>query len=99
MKFLWNRDMSLAPRDRPIVAWCRHDADPYHTSELGQYLTTYAAHAEVFGHADDGLQIVEWGGEYDDTEDGHIPAWWFVRGTDFEKPANPVAWVTLEEPL
>lgn len=90
--------IETAPKDKPIVGWCVHSADPYWASET--HLTTYGAHAEGLGHADDGPNIIVWGGEYheNDWESGvnaHIDAWWFVDGSDWEKPANPTHWMPL----
>ena len=84
--------MDTAPKDRPILALCAHSADPYYLDDGG--LTIYGAHAEGVGYAEDGLQLVEWGGEYEDPDmgGGYIPAWWFVLHSGFEKVANPVCW-------
>ena len=87
------KPMKSAPRDgTPILTWCEHSADPY-SEDDGQTLTVYAAHAEGLGHAEDGYQLVQWGGEY--LEDGYIPNWWFVYRSDYEIVANPVAWTDL----
>lgn len=91
--------MDTAPKDKPILAWCDHAADPYFLEE-GKRLTTYGAHAEGQMHAEDGFQIVVWGGEVaeSDWETGHvaaIPDWWFVAGSDWEVVANPVRWWKL----
>jgi hypothetical protein len=90
----WKPIDENTPKDRPIVAWCDHKADPYHVE--GGSLTTYAAHVESFGKAEDGLQILVWGGEWDDADDGYIPAWWFVQHSDFEKAANPTHWLDVK---
>lgn len=89
------KPIEYAPKDgRPILGWCNHDADPYYLGN-GVFLTTYGAHAEGIcrGHANDGFNIVQWGGGYTDGsfEEGYtkIPDWWFVYGTDFELVANP----------
>lgn len=94
----WNRDITQAPTDRPILGWCKHDADPYHLGD-GK-LTLYGAHVEGLAHCDDGPQVLEWGGGWSDGyEDGggSLPGWWFVRGSDFEVAANPIAWAEITE--
>lgn len=101
MKPEW-QPIETAPKDIPILGWCVHEADPYHEADTN-YLTTYRAHCESFSHADDGLNIIEWGGEFDERssdpelDGGYIPAWWFVTGWEFEKPANPTHWMPLPE--
>lgn len=96
------KSMETAPRDRPILAWCDHQADPY-TLPDGR-LTTYAAHADSMSRVDDGYAIVVWGGayeEYDYESFGnpiYIPDWWFVAGSYWETAANPIAWTELPEP-
>lgn len=90
--------IETAPKDRPILAWCNHEADPYHE---GERLTLYAAHAESLGHAPTGHHIVEWGGGWADSIDdggGWLPDWWFVAGSEFETAANPTHWMPLPEP-
>lgn len=87
------RPIETAPKDRPILALCRHDADPYFI-EGGRRLTTYGAHAEGLTRVADGPHVVVWGGEYDGDE-GVIPAWWFLNDGDFETVANPVAWMSI----
>lgn len=81
-----------------ILGWCNSKADPYHLDD-GR-LTTYGAHAEVFGYCADGPQLVEWGGEYSGTEDEtgqdySIPNWWFKAETNFEQVANPTHFIPL----
>lgn len=90
-----------APKDRPILAYCDHDADPYVEDEDTGKLTLYAAHAEGVGHAPNGFHVVRWGGgwdyrSYEEPEAGYLPDWWF-EDVDFELPANPVRWWPLPE--
>lgn len=92
--------IETAPKDRPILAWCDHEADPYFEEDSGR-LTLYGGHAEGLSHAPTGYHIVEWGGAYEDSwEDGgaHMPDWWFVVGSDFECAANPTHWMPLPAP-
>lgn len=89
--------IKTAPKDRPILAWCNHEADPYRVDDC---LTLYAAHAEGLSHALTGFHIVEWGGgftdvgEYGVVEDS-LPDWWFVQHSEFEVAANPTHWCEL----
>lgn len=84
----------------PILGWCVNDEDPYFEPNLNDGLTTYGAHAEGFGYAADGLQIIHWGGGYRLDEDeggGYIPDWWFVLPVGsaddlYQIPANPTHW-------
>lgn len=89
--------METAPKDRLILGWCNHEADPY-LIEGTNSLTTYGAHCEGLAHAEDGFNILVWGGELDDEEDGYIPNWWFVKDTEWEVPANPILWAEITEP-
>lgn len=91
-------DMATAHKDRPILAWVEHAADPYvdPESETGR-LTTYAAHHEGLSKAPDGLQVLVWGGAYQDRDEASgtswkIEDWWFVCGSEWETVANPVCW-------
>ena len=89
--------MHSAPKDRPILAYCIHSADPGHEHDDPSRLTLYAAHAEGLGRVDDGLHVLQWGGGWDDRtheepEAGWLPDWWFQNGSCFETPANPVCW-------
>lgn len=87
--------IETAPRDRAILAYCNHEADPYFE---GECLTLYGGHAEGLSHAPTGFHIVEWGGAWSDGyEDGGgwMPDWWFVAGTEFEVAANPTHWQEL----
>ena len=95
----WSFDMEAAPRDKPILAWCDHEADP-HSEDGGKTLTLYAAHAEGMSHAPTGRHIIEWGGAFDETAEwgGSLPDWWFVAGSQFEVAANPIAWCLIPDP-
>jgi hypothetical protein len=46
-----------------------------------------------------GLQIIEWGGGWDDNtheySGGWMPDWWFRAGSEFEESANPTHWMPL----
>lgn len=85
------------PKNVSILAYCNHEADPYHL-ENGN-LTLYGAHAEGLSHAPTGFHIVEWGGAFDDSTWEYagpsLPDWWFVAGSEFEVAANPTHWCHL----
>lgn len=99
------RDISTAPKDRPILAYCNHEADPWEgqpTTDGRSTLTLYAAHAEGLSHAPTGFHIVEWGGAFDDSSweypnESCLPDWWFVAGSEFEVAANPTHWMPLPD--
>ncbi len=94
------RSMDSAPRDgTPILALCRHEADPYVTDD-GKRLTPYGAHCEAEGHVPDGWHVVEWRSGREAYEGEHLapsflPGWWFLCASEGEMPANPVAWLPL----
>lgn len=92
------KPISEAPNDRPILAWCDHEADPYVEDEVKGRLTLYAAHYEGLGHAETGWHIIEWGGGFSDCEEdggAYLPDWWFVRGSEFEVAANPICFYEM----
>lgn len=92
--------IDAAPKDRPILAWCDHEADPIVKNQETGGLTLYGAHGEGLSYAPTGWHIVEWGGGWSDSEEdggGWLPDWWFVAGSEFEVAANPVAWTELPE--
>ena len=91
--------ISTAPKDRPILGLCKHDADKYWYEGK---LTTYAAHCEERSNVSDGIHVLEWGGEYSESnlEEGYsftIPNWWFRAGSHFEEVANPTHWLPIPE--
>ena len=86
--------METAPQDgTAILAVCIHEVDPYMV-DGGVRLTVYGAPAEGLTHVQDGIHVIEWGGEYIDVE-YTIPPWWFRSGSEFEEVANPVAWLPI----
>lgn len=96
---LWRKPAdSPMPKDRPVIALCVHGDNEYIDGE-GK-LTPYGAHCEGLGHASDGLYLVEWGEGFWSDENGTavlVPGWWFVRGSGFEIPCNPVLWAEIPE--
>lgn len=93
------RPIATAPKDQTIVVWHEHASDPYF-EEGSDRLTVYGAHTEGLctGKMPDGVYMAQWGGEWDDFPDGFIPAWWFVLGSDWEKPLAPTHWQPLSPP-
>jgi hypothetical protein len=89
--------IETAPKDKPILAWCDHEADDYVADEVKGTLTLYAAHYEGLSHAPTGRHIIEWGGGWSD-DDACLPDWWFVAGSEFEVAANPTHWMPLPAP-
>lgn len=86
--------IETAPKDGSLIlGWCVHAADAYHIGD-GR-LTTYGAHAEGLSRAEDGPQLLKWGGELDDADGGYIPNWWFSAYSDWEVVANPTHWMPL----
>lgn len=96
--------IASAPKDgKPIIGLCVHSYDSYYSND-GDTLTTYGAHAEGLGHVEDGVHVLEWGGEYSEDTSGEgygpyisIDNWWFRRGSYFQEPANPTHWFPIPE--
>lgn len=94
------KPISEAPKDKRILAWCDHEADPYVEDEATGRLTLYAAHAEGVAHAGTGWRILEWGGSFCDTGEygvveAELPDWWFVADGEFETVANPICFYEM----
>lgn len=92
------QDIETAPKDRPILGWCNHEADPYHDGE-GR-LTDYGANCEGMGHVEDGPHVIEWRQQEWESQDEYgsgfwIPGWWVRFGSDGEEYANPVGWTEI----
>jgi hypothetical protein len=90
-----------ATKDKPILGWCVHEADPYFR-ENGD-LTLYGAHVEGLSHVEDGPHVLVWGGGFDDRSyeepnGGWLPDWWFRSDSDFEIAANPTHWKPIDAP-
>lgn len=91
--------MDDAPKDRPILGLCCHEADKIY-DEDSKTMTTYGAHAEIFGRrADNGPHVLIWGMEFYEQgiDGGYIPEWWFVNDGDLETVANPIAYMEIPD--
>lgn len=92
--------MDSAPKDRPILGWCVHEADPYSIPGDSHSLTLYGGHVEGLSHVDNGPNVLVWGGGWADCEDdggAWMSDWWFRFGSQFEEAANPVAWAPIPD--
>lgn len=96
--------MGTAPKDRPILGWCRDecgsDVCAYYTG-TGTSLCLYHGHAEGLSHVEDGPHVLVWGGSWDDSSfeyaGGWMPDWWFRSDSEFEVAANPIAWAPIPD--
>lgn len=108
---LWGWGMSdwqpieSAPRDRDILVWFDHDADPYQDPDNPHLLTDYAAWADGGDFLDGkGIAVAKWQPPHFEAEDEYgtgywMPAYWFAREhDDYERVVNPVAWMPLPAP-
>lgn len=105
--------IETAPKDRPILAYCRSGCSEPRCAfsdveyeglkdGKGSYsLCLFHGHAEGMSTCGDGLQIIEWGGSWDDSTweypGGNMPDWWFRAGSEFEESANPTHWMPLPD--
>lgn len=95
--------MNTAPKERPILVFHAHFADPYYC-ETENRLTVYGSHCEDGKQIKrNSVEIAEWGGEWDDRtyeepNAGWMPDWWFKQDSEGETPLNPIAWMDLPLP-
>jgi hypothetical protein len=100
----WQR-IETAPKDKDILVWYDHDADPYFERDGAHRLTDYAAWAENGDFmAGKGICIAshypqQWEAE-DEYGSGYwMPAAWFCKeNDDYERFVNPTHWMQLPEP-
>lgn len=97
------RDIASAPRDREILVWYDHDADPYHD---GDRLTNYACHAEGGDfYAGKGVAIAHWREGWHEGDGFEEPSYWMpecwlvqINGDNSDYVCNPTHWQPLPEP-
>lgn len=99
------QQIETAPKDRDILVWFDHDADPHQHPEDDCRLTDYAAWAEGGDYLDGiGLCIAKWFPSHFEAEDEYgtgywLPAWWFaLENNDYERVVNPTHWMSLPAP-
>jgi hypothetical protein len=97
--------IETAPKDRDILVWFDHEADPYQDPENPDRLTDYAAWAESGDFmAGKGVCIAKWSPAFWESVDEYgagywLPAWWFAKQFgDYEYPCNPTHWMPLPDP-
>lgn len=96
--------MDDAPKNRPIIVYYDHDADPYYDGDTGK-LTDYGANAETntFLKAS-GITVAMWcDGYHDDdgwgSESYWVPGCWcMVQNDDYtDVICNPIFWAELSD--
>lgn len=98
--------IETAPKDKDILVWFEHDADPYQDPDDHSRLTDYAANAESGDFLDGcGFAIAKWCPQQWESEDYYgsgywLPSGWFSRGdfAGYEAVCNPTHWMPLPEP-
>lgn len=96
--------IETAPKDREILVWYDHDADPYQDPDNPDRLTPYGTWADsgdfLYGkgvciakhHGQHWESVDEYGGGY------WMPAAWFaLENDDYERVVNPTHWMPLPE--
>jgi len=98
--------IETAPKDRDILVWYDHDADPYQDPQNPDHLTDYAANAEGAEFLEgSGVTVAKWQPKQWEAQDEYgggfwLPAGWFSRGDfqHYEVVCNAVAWMPLPAP-
>ena len=97
--------IETAPKDRDLLVWFDHEADPYQDPEDPNRLTDYAAWTEGGDFLEGrGWCIARWCAAHWEAVDEYgggywLPAWWFAReNDDYERVVNPTHWMPLPEP-
>lgn len=97
--------INTAPRDRDILVFYDHDADPYYDPNDPTRLTEYASWAESGDFLDGkGWAIAKWQPQWFESTDQYgggywMLAAWFSRGDfcDYETVCNPIGWCDLPD--
>ncbi len=97
--------IETAPKDKDILVWYSHSADPYQHPDNPDKLTDYAAWAEGGDFLNgEGICIVHWfEGIWENTDEygsGYwLPAYWFAKEKDeYIRVVNPTHWMPLPTP-
>ena len=101
---MW-QPIETAPKDRDVLVWFDHDADPYQDPTEPNKLTNYAAWADGGDFLDNaGMAVAKWHPQYFESEDEYgngywMPEAWFAReNDDYERVCNATHWMPLPEP-
>jgi len=100
------QSIETAPKDRPILVWFDHDADPYSDPEESDKLTAYACHAEGGDFLSGaGIAIAHWSDGWHETVDEYgsgywMPAVWLAwfNGDFADHVLNPIHWMPHPPP-
>lgn len=98
--------IETAPKDRDVLVWYDHDADPYRDPDNPNRLTDYAAWAESGDYlVGRGIAVAKWTPQFwestGDYGEGYwMPPVWAVPGSDrsYAVVCNPTHWMPLPEP-
>lgn len=98
--------IETAPKDRDVLVWFDHKADPYQDPHNPDRLTNYAAWAEGGDFLEGkGWAIAQWHPQYFEAEDEYgngywMPEAWFAREDgDYARVCNPLFWQPLTVPV
>ena len=100
---MW-QPIDTAPKDREILVWYDHDADPHQDPKNPKKLTDYAAHTEggdfMYGK---GCCIVTYApAEWENTDEYGSGFWltpvWLAYVGSHEVACNATHWMPLPEP-
>ena len=91
--------IETAPKNKDVLVWYDHEADPYQDPARPDRVTDYACWAEGGGFLDgQGRAIARWCPEHWESVDEYgggyfMPAAWFAaENDDYERVCNPTHW-------
>jgi hypothetical protein len=97
--------IETAPKDRDVLVWYDHEADPYQDPHNPKKLTNYAAWAVGGDFLDGkGIAIARWMPRFWESVDEYgsgywLPEAWFAKeNDDYERVCNATHWMPLPEP-